>query len=179
MSFLYPGHIGLGNGSPMLYNGPHLSPWDFLSLGTFCPLGRFVPWDVLPLGTFCPLGCFVSLGHFVPGTLCPWDVMSLGTFCPLGHFVPGTFCPWDVSSLGRFVPGTFCLGMFCLGTFCMCIGSRQKLSGSSTLGESNMYCTEKNLFKQHSSYWNWHQIKIQSDTLFIGRTNFGVEVYYS
>ena len=70
--------------------GPHLSPLDVLSLGTFCPLGRFVFWDVLSLGTFCPLGCFVL------GTLCPWDVLSLGTFCP-----------WDVLSLGRFVLGRF------------------------------------------------------------------------
>ena len=43
----------------MLDNGPHLSPWDVLSLGTFVPwyvlsLERFVPWDVLSLGTFCP-----------------------------------------------------------------------------------------------------------------------------
>ena len=38
----------------MLDNGPHLAPWDVLSLGVFCP------WDVLSLGT-----------------LCPWDVLSL------------------------------------------------------------------------------------------------------
>ena len=36
----------------MLENGPHLSPWDVLSLGTFCPLGRFVPGTFF-LGTFC------------------------------------------------------------------------------------------------------------------------------
>ena len=42
----------------MLENGPHLSPWDVLSLGTFCPLGRFVLWDVLSLGRFV-LGRFV------------------------------------------------------------------------------------------------------------------------
>ena len=87
-----------------------LSPWDVLSLGTFCPLGRFVPWDILSLGTFGPLGSFVlwdilSLGRYVPGTL-----------CPLGRFIPGTFCPSDVLSLGRFVPGTFCLGTFCIPT---------------------------------------------------------------
>ena len=52
----------------MLDKEPHFSPWDVLSLGTFCPLGRFVR------GTFCPLGRFVR-----------------GTFCPLGRFVP-----WDV-----------------------------------------------------------------------------------
>ena len=84
----------------MLDNGPHLSTWDVLTLGTFCPLGRFVPWDVLSLGTFCPLG------RFVPGTFCPWDVLSLG------RFAPGTFCPWDVLSLGRFVLGCFVLGRF-------------------------------------------------------------------
>ena len=73
----------------MLDNGPHLSPWDVLSLGRFVS-GTFCLWDVLSLGTFCPLGCFV-----------------LGTFCPLGRFVPGTFSPWDVLSLGRFVLGRF------------------------------------------------------------------------
>ena len=62
----------------MLDNGPHLSPWDVLSLGTFCPwdvlsLGRFVPWDVL------------SLGRFVP-----WNVLSLGRLV-LGRFVLGRF----------------------------------------------------------------------------------------
>ena len=56
-----------------------------MSLGTFCPLGRFVPWDVL------------SLGRYVPGML-----------CPLGCFVPGTFC------LGTFCLRTFCLGTFCM-----------------------------------------------------------------
>ena len=49
----------------MLDNGPHLSLWDVLSLGTFCPLGRFVPWDVLSLGPYV-LGRFV-LGRFVLG----------------------------------------------------------------------------------------------------------------
>ena len=68
-SFLSPGHIRLGNGPPIFDNGPHLSPWDVLSLETFCLLGRFVPWDVLSLGTFCP-----------------WDVLSLGRFV-LGRFV--------------------------------------------------------------------------------------------
>ena len=57
----------------MLYNGPHLSSWDVLSLGTFFPLGRFVLWDVLSLGTFCP-----------------WDVLSLGPYV-LGRFVLGRF----------------------------------------------------------------------------------------
>ena len=51
----------------------------------FFSLGRFVPWDILSLGTFCPLG------RFVLGTFCPWDVLSLGTFCPLGRFVLGRF----------------------------------------------------------------------------------------
>ena len=75
-SFLYPGHIRLGNRPHMLDYGPHLSPWDVLSLG------RFVPWKVLSLGTFCP-----------------WDVLTLRTFCPLVRFVP-----WDVLSLGMFCP---------------------------------------------------------------------------
>ena len=35
-----------------------------MSLGTFCPLGRYV------LGTFCPWD-ILSLGRFVP-----WDVLS-------------------------------------------------------------------------------------------------------
>ena len=43
--------------------------WNVLSLGTFCPLLRFVPWGVLSLGTFCP-----------------WDILSLGTFCLLTFF---------------------------------------------------------------------------------------------
>ena len=73
----------LGNWPHMLDNGPHLFPWDVLSLRTFCPLGRFVP------GMFCPLW------RFVPGTFCPWNVLSLGRFV-LGHFV-----------LGRFVLGSF------------------------------------------------------------------------
>ena len=34
--------IGLGNWPRMLDNGPHLSPRDILSLGTFWPLVRFV-----------------------------------------------------------------------------------------------------------------------------------------
>ena len=45
--------------------------WDVLSLGTFCPLGRFVSWDILSLGTFCPWD-ILSLGRFVS-----WDVLSL------------------------------------------------------------------------------------------------------
>ena len=53
-SFLCPGHIRLGNWPRMLDNGPHLSPRDILSLGTFWPLVRFV------------LGRFVW-GHFVWG----------------------------------------------------------------------------------------------------------------
>ena len=40
-SFLYPGQIILGNWPHMFDNGSHLSAWDVLSLGTFCP------WDVL------------------------------------------------------------------------------------------------------------------------------------
>ena len=87
-SFLYPGHIRLGNWPHMLDNGPHLSPWDVLSLGMFCPLGRFFTWDVLFPGTFCLLGRFV-----------PWDILSHGTFCTLGRFVP-----WDVLSLETFFP---------------------------------------------------------------------------
>ena len=67
----------------MLDNGPHLSPWDVLSLGRFVS-GTFCPCDALSIGTFCPWGCFVL------GTFSPLDVLSVG------HFVPGTFCPWDV-----------------------------------------------------------------------------------
>ena len=85
--------------------------WNVLSLGTFCPLGRFVPLVHFVWGTFCPLGRFVpydvlSVGHFVQGTFCPLgrfvprDVLSLGTFCPLVRFIRGTFC---------------------LRTFCLCI----------------------------------------------------------
>ena len=44
-------------------------PWDFLSLGTFCPLGRFV------LGPYV-LGRFV-LGRFVPWDVLSWDVLSV------------------------------------------------------------------------------------------------------
>ena len=66
--FLYPGHIGLGNRPHMLDNGPHLSLWDVLSLGSFCPLG-----------------------HFVSGTFCLWDVLSLGTFLSVGRFVLRSF----------------------------------------------------------------------------------------
>ena len=62
------GPIGLGNWPHMLYNGPHLSPWDVLSHGTLCPLRRFV------------------LGSFRPWNNVPWDVLSLGML------VPGTFC---------------------------------------------------------------------------------------
>ena len=70
--YSYSGQVRLGhsfslailvNWPHMFDNGPHLSPRVILSLGTFCPLGRFVS------GTFVP-----------------------GTFCPLGRFVPGTFC---------------------------------------------------------------------------------------
>ena len=68
----------------MLDNGPHLSPWDVLSLGMFCP------WDVLSNGTFCPMVCFVP-----------------GTFCPMGRFVP-----WYVLSLGRLVLGRFVCASF-------------------------------------------------------------------
>ena len=92
-------------------NGPYLSAWNVLSLGTY------VPWDVLSLGTFCLwtfcLWDVLSLGRcFVPGTFCPlwrfvpFDVLSLVTFCPLGHFV-----------LGRFVLGRFVLGGFVSGRF--------------------------------------------------------------
>ena len=62
----------------MLENGPNLSPWDVLSLGTLCPLGPFVS-----------------------GTFCLWDVLSLGTFCPWDVL------SWKVWSLGRFVLGRF------------------------------------------------------------------------
>ena len=54
-----------------------------LSLGTFCPLGRFAP------GTFCPLG------RYIFGTLCPWDVLSLGTFCPW-NLMSEDVLSWDV-----------------------------------------------------------------------------------
>ena len=51
----------------------------------------FFPWDVLSLGTFCPLG------RFVLGTFCPWDVLSLGPYV-WGRFVLGRLVPWDVLS---------------------------------------------------------------------------------
>ena len=95
------GPIELGNWPHMLYNGPHLSPWDVLSHGTLCPLRRFV------------------LGSFRPWNNVPWDVFSLGMLVP-GTFCPWNNVPWDVLSLGMLVPGTFCLGTFC-ATFCMCI----------------------------------------------------------
>ena len=79
----------------MLDNGPHLFPWDVLSLGTFCPFGRFVPWDVLSLG------CFVPWYAFTMGCFVPWDVLSLGRLVP-----------WDALSLGRFVLGHFVLEQF-------------------------------------------------------------------
>ena len=47
----------------MLDNGPPLSPWDVCLMGLFS-LVRFCPWDVLSLGTCCPLGRFV-LGRLV------------------------------------------------------------------------------------------------------------------
>ena len=69
----------------MLENGPNLSPWDVLSLGTLCPLGPFVS-----------------------GTFCLWDVLSLGTCCPWDVL---SWKVWSLGclSLGRFVPGTFCM----------------------------------------------------------------------
>ena len=117
------GPIGLGNWPHMLYNGPHLSPWDVLSHGTLCPLRRFVlgsfrPWNVLSLGTLCPLRRFV-LGSFRPWNNVPWDVLSLGMLVP-GTFCPWNNVPWDVLSLGMLVSGTFCLGTL-YATFCMCI----------------------------------------------------------
>ena len=60
------------------------------------PLGRFVPWDVLSFGTFCPLG------RFVPGMFCPWDLMSWDV-------LSWDVLSWDVLSLGTFSLGTFCL----------------------------------------------------------------------
>ena len=63
--------------------------WEILSLGTFCPLGRFI------LGTFCPLGRFVS-----------WDVLSLWMFCPY-DLMSEDVLSWDVWPLGRFVLGRF------------------------------------------------------------------------
>ena len=61
-SFLYPGHIRLGNWPHMLDNGPHSSPWDVLSLGTF------FTWEVLYLGRFFP-------GTFFPQDVLSWDVL--------------------------------------------------------------------------------------------------------
>ena len=40
--YFFLGPIGLVNWPHILDNGPYLSPWDVKSLGTFCPLGRFV-----------------------------------------------------------------------------------------------------------------------------------------
>ena len=62
-----------------------LKNWK-LNCRIFFSFGRFVSWDVL------------SLGHFVLGTFCPWDLMSEDVLS------------WDVLSLGTF----------CLGTFCLC-----------------------------------------------------------
>ena len=42
--------------------------WNVLSLGTFCPLLRFVPWGVLSFDV-------LSVGHFIP-----WDVLSFDVF---------------------------------------------------------------------------------------------------
>ena len=88
------GPIGLSNWPNILKNGPYLSLWDVLSLGTFCPLGRFVPGtfcpqDALSLGTFCPSGRFVLWDICPLGRFVLWDVLSYGTFCPMGRFVLG------------------------------------------------------------------------------------------
>ena len=85
-SFILAILLRLGNWPHMLDNGPHQSPQDVLSLGTFCL------WDVLSVGRFV-LGMFCLLGRSVP-----WDVLSLGLFVP-----------WDVWSLGTFCLGTFCM----------------------------------------------------------------------
>ena len=71
-------------GHTILDNGPHSSPWDVLSLGTF------FTWEVLYLGRFfprmfCPLGRFV-LGRFV-----------------LGRFVLGRFVCASVRSKGHIL----------------------------------------------------------------------------
>ena len=79
-SILYPGHIRLGNRPHMLDNGPLLTSWNVLSLGTLCPLGRFVrgmfvPWFVLSVGCFV-LERFV-LGHFVCASIQIFSILSL------------------------------------------------------------------------------------------------------
>ena len=96
-SFLFSWSYWIVNWPHMLDNGPYLSPWDVLSLGTFFLLGLFVLLDVL------------SLGRFNPGTFCPWDVLSLG------RFVPGTFCL-----------GTFCISLNESFLLCPCIKFRKK-----------------------------------------------------
>ena len=55
-------------------------------LGTFCLLERFVsgtfsPWDVLSLGTFCP-------GHFVPWTFCLGTLLYVHLLLTLGSQQP-------------------------------------------------------------------------------------------
>ena len=58
----------------MLDNGPHLSPWDVLSLGTFCPLGRFVCVPgIAPL----PKAASISERHFCPPSSVGWS----GFYC--------------------------------------------------------------------------------------------------
>ena len=91
-SFLYPGHIRLGNWPQMLDNGPYLSAWNVLSLGTFC-LWTFCLWDVLSLGRCFVPGTFCPLWRFVP-----FDVLSLLTLSPLWRFVPWDILSWDVLS---------------------------------------------------------------------------------
>ena len=54
-------------------------------------------WDVLSLGAFCPLG------RFILGTFCPWDVLSLGTFCPW-DIMSEDLLSWDVLSVHHVFP---------------------------------------------------------------------------
>ena len=64
----------------MLDNGPHLSPWDVLSLGTFC-LGMFC-LGTFCLGTFCM--CIKLLGHVK--RLLEYETSLVKTiFCLLEH----------------------------------------------------------------------------------------------
>ena len=139
-SFLYPGHIILGN-------GPHTVCTVCQVMNSVYGLGysyygevRLVHSFILAIlyqvightcqimGLICPLATFSTLGRFFP-----WDVFSPGTLCPQGHFVSGTFCPWNVLSLGRFVLGHFVLGRF----VCASNTGKYRFSPLLTRGNSN------------------------------------------
>ena len=82
----------------------------------------------------------IRVGHFVR-----CDVLSLG------HFVPGTFCPWDVLSLGSFVLGRFILGRFVLGRFVLGHSVLGRLVCASTTGIGIKYIFNRKKEKKISS----------------------------